>query len=162
MIDPAPHDYATGPAGGARTSAVIQVDATLLRSFGKEVETYLKDIGDDVTTIFTTLKELKLGWAGRTQQEAEDFFDRLDACLTALYGKSGDEASEKSSLLTRVAGGLQIAGANYLSAEDDIVKLFSTSGLGTSDPNAPKPGPYDSHTWTNENDPTKSSVSENF
>lgn len=123
MITPAPAVYA-----GPGADATISVDAELLLSFSKQVLVQLQGIGSDISTIFSTLDELQLGWAGQTADEAKDFFDRLQACLTVLYGKDGDQGSEQNSMLGRVAGALDSAGNNYLAAEDAIVDLFYFTG----------------------------------
>ncbi|MFE0462668.1 WXG100 family type VII secretion target [Kitasatospora sp. NPDC058965] len=123
MITPAPAVYA-----GAGSGTTIAVDPELLVNLGKQVLGMLEGIGADVAGIFTTLGDLELGWAGQTADEAKEFFDRLDACLTALYGRAGDADSAKTSLVGRVAAALDIAGNNYLAAEDAIVDLFYFTG----------------------------------
>jgi hypothetical protein len=122
VITPAPAVYA-----GSGSGTSIMVDPELLVNLGKQVLGLLEGIGSDISTLFTTLKNLELGWAGQTAEEAQEFFDRLDACLTALYGKAGS-ADAKDSLMGRVATALDIAGNNYLAAEDAIVDLFYFTG----------------------------------
>jgi hypothetical protein len=123
VITPAPAVYAGGGA-----NATIQVDAELLLNLSKQVLGQLEGISSDISTIFTTLKGLELGWAGQTAEEAKEFYDRLDACLTVLYGKSGDKDGFKNSILGRVAQALETAGDNYLGAEDFAVDIFYFTG----------------------------------
>ncbi|GAA1226426.1 hypothetical protein GCM10009665_16210 [Kitasatospora nipponensis] len=123
MIQPPPAVYA-----GSGADATISVDPELLLALSKQVLVQLQGIGSDITTIFTTLKELQLGWAGQTADEAQEFFERLEVCLTALYGAANDKNGEQNSMLGRVAAALDIAGNNYLGAEDAIVDLFYFTG----------------------------------
>ncbi|MFE7121116.1 hypothetical protein ACFU99_37380 [Streptomyces sp. NPDC057654] len=113
-------------------NATIDVDGELLRKLGEEVggskaspEGYVAMLSSDVSMIFTTLEQLKLGWAGKTQQEAEEFFNRLNACISHMFGNSKNEDSVRNSVLARVASALQLAGTNYLAAEDAVVKEFN-------------------------------------
>jgi hypothetical protein len=142
------------------SDAVISVDGELLISLSQQVQTMLDGINQDVTTIFTTLNGLALGWAGQTATEAQDFFDRLDACMTVLYGKDGDQTSEQNSMLGRVSVALDLAGTNYLQAEDAIVSLFTVSG-SVSDTNLKQHGSGTPGT-TDITDPTFTSVAETF
>ncbi|MCB5906947.1 hypothetical protein [Streptomyces pinistramenti] len=118
-------------ARGASNNATIEVDAQLLRVFGAQIGGpdgaggLIENLSTQVGTIFHVLGDLKLGWAGQTQQEAEDFFTRLDACMTSIFGKADNEASQGNSVLARVAVGLTAAGNNYLTAEDTVVKEFT-------------------------------------
>ncbi|MGW1838343.1 WXG100 family type VII secretion target [Streptomyces sp. NPDC002067] len=129
--DPTPDPPVTyGQAGPTGVHAHIEVDGELLRTTGEQVGGLdgggglVEDIGSQVSQIFKSLAELQLGWAGETQQEAEAFFRRLDACMTSLFGKSGNKDSQANSVLARTAFSLTLAGNNYLSAEDAIFKEF--------------------------------------
>jgi hypothetical protein len=159
VITPPPSVYA-----GWGSDATISVDAEHLLALSQQVQTQLQGIGNDLTTIFNTLTDLKLGWAGQSAQEAQDFFDRLDACLTVLYGKNGDQQSEQNSILGRVAIALNFAGNNYLAAEDAIVDLYYFTG-SVSDTaiwnshNNPNPGAPGTQ---NISDPTFTAISETF
>ncbi|GAA2745992.1 hypothetical protein [Kitasatospora cinereorecta] len=123
MITPPPATYAGGGA-----NATIQVDAELLLNFSKQILVQLQSLSSSVSTIFATLKELELGWAGQTAEEAQEFFARLEACLDVLYGKPGDKDGFKGSILGRVAQAMEVAGDNYLAAEDFVVDLFYFTG----------------------------------
>ncbi|WP_399083916.1 hypothetical protein ACGH2B_03560 [Streptomyces sp. BBFR2] len=117
-----------GQVGGAHLS--ISVDGEALRTYGEQIGGpdggggLVEDLGDQVSTIFKALDDLQLGWAGKTQQEAGVFFERLDACLTHLFGKGGDTESQANSVLARVAFSLTLAGNNYLSAEEASFQEF--------------------------------------
>jgi uncharacterized protein YukE len=158
-ITPPPDTYAG--SGGAST---IIVDPEMLLNFSKQVLSLVDGIGSDISTLFTTLKGLQLGWAGQTADEAQDYFDRLDACMTVLYGKAGDQNSGQTSLMGRIASGLDIAGNNYLAAEDAIVDLFYFTGSvsdtaiwnGHNHPTGGIPGNSPI------NDPNFSSISETY
>jgi uncharacterized protein YukE len=147
----------TPPAtyAGSGSNAVISVDAELLVNFSKQVNAALGIIGDDLTTIFGTLNNLQLGWAGQSATEAQDFFDRLDACLTALYGKSGDTTSADNSMLGRVSNALNIAGNNYLATEDWIISKFDAVSKALSSGSTTNPPSF-----TPVTDSTKSAISE--
>lgn len=157
MIPTPPATYA-----GSGSNAVISVDAELLVNFSKQINVALGIIADDLTTIFGTLNNLQLGWAGQSATEAQDFFDRLDACLTVLYGKSGDTASEDSSMLGRVSNALNTAGNNYLSTEDWIISTFKavSDALNAPNPNANSTTPPPPQTPVT--DSTISAISETF
>ncbi|MFG2226735.1 WXG100 family type VII secretion target [Streptomyces sp. NPDC048644] len=127
--DPTPETPVVyGQVGGVH--AKITVDGELLRTYGEQIGGpdggggYVEDLGSQVSRLFKALGALQLGWAGQTQEEAESFFRRLDACMTSLFGKTGDEQSQANSVLARVAFSLTLAGNNYLSAEDAISKEF--------------------------------------
>ncbi|MFI7102503.1 WXG100 family type VII secretion target [Streptomyces sp. NPDC050161] len=131
------------PVAPVNTS--INVDAEVLRALGAKVAGtdgqggLVGDISTQVSTIFSTLQELELGWAGATQAEAEDFFTRLEACMTTAFGNEKNPESEKTSVIARTAQALSASGANYLHAEDVIIKEFTDfsnqmNGNGSSSP----------------------------
>ncbi|TSB21407.1 hypothetical protein OG422_25365 [Streptomyces sp. NBC_01525] len=117
-----------GQVGGAH--AFISVDGEALRTYGEQIGGpdgaggLVSDLGDEVSKIFKSLTDLQLGWAGQTQEEAGAFFQRLDACMTSLFGKGGDTQSQANSVLARVAFSLTLAGNNYLSAEEAAYQEF--------------------------------------
>lgn len=152
MIPTPPVIYA-----GSGSDAVISVDAELLVGLSTKVNDSLQVIGDDLKTIFDTLNNLKLGWAGQTATEAQDFFDRLDACMTVLYGKSGDTTSEENSMLSRVSNALKVAGNNYLGTEDWIISTFSSVSAAMNAGGGPATG---AASFTPVTDPTESAISE--
>ncbi|MEU3710932.1 hypothetical protein [Streptomyces catenulae] len=128
--DPRPDPPVTyGQVGGVH--ATISVDGEALRTYGEQIGGpdggggLVEDLGNEVSKIFKALSDLQVGWAGKTEEEAGAFFRRLDACMTSLFGKSGDTESQTNSVLARVAFSLTLAGNNYLAAEDASHQEFN-------------------------------------
>ncbi|MFD6420368.1 WXG100 family type VII secretion target [Streptomyces sp. NPDC060198] len=114
----------------------------------------VEQITDTLRTLFDTLDSLQLGWQGDTQAEAQEFADRLSACLATLLGTSDEDA--KYSVLNRVSVALSGAGNNYLLAEDAVVKMFTEFG------NALASGGGGAATPVSITDVTQTAISETF
>ncbi|MFE7590557.1 WXG100 family type VII secretion target [Kitasatospora sp. NPDC057512] len=114
------------------------------------VEASLNSILDSLVTIEETLAELKLGWAGKTADQAKEIFDQWNACMRELVGtKTKDKPDGAEGVFERLMIAVGSAAANYDHAEDFIVtKLFGplTTAIGapptgTGDPSAYNPAP---------------------
>ena len=110
------------PANYNDAGLVINVDPTSLWQYGKtDLPAETTTIGDSLNRINDTWKGLKLGWAGTTADEAQDFSDRWNAMITQLFGT---KASPESSVLYRIAVAVQTASLNYATTEDEVLKMF--------------------------------------
>lgn len=134
------------------TSQDLATAATLIAGADpKEVGGWIKDIQDSLAKIFAAIKGLKLGWAGKTSDEAQAFFDQWDTAMNMLFGSKEHPAE---GTLVQVATALLSSANNYNSSEDFIIKLFGTFNQGitpapgaVSDPTAYVPPPA---TWITE------------
>ena len=87
------------------------------------------DIIHNLEEIVDTITELKLGWAGKTSEEAKAFFDTWGDAMKKLFG------SKKHPLdgtLALVGAALQSAGNNYNAAESYVIQIFSDLSKGLS------------------------------
>jgi hypothetical protein len=93
---------------------------------------------------------LKLGWVGKTQQEADDFNQRWHACSVALFGqehKTSDGSPDTSypppgeNVLGKIAAALSAVADNFAAAQGTVKKMFeSYQDTAPGTPPAPPSG----------------------
>ena len=127
----------------------IFVDPPELYEIGVKVNARGEDIVALIRNISNIWADLKLGWAGSTATEAEDFAARWTRTADAFFGKEGDTRSVGSvarlpvdgladivpGVLPKVVTAIQLAAANYGQSEDFVVKMFDemAAALGKED-----------------------------
>ncbi|MEV0133525.1 hypothetical protein AB0H83_34305 [Dactylosporangium sp. NPDC050688] len=110
-------------------SNVIQVDpSTLWHKHHKQLDSYVKIIGDEVTDLRNKWNDLYLRWQGPDAATAEDFMSQLDAAFVALFGPPGvtsisDLKSGEGSLI-RLSTGINLAAQNYGGAEESVREMM--------------------------------------
>jgi hypothetical protein len=125
-----------------------------IKNDGNTLESLAKTVAQSLTNISNTLNDLKLGWAGKTAEEAQEFGDRWLRVATELFGT--DDHPEYGVLNVIVNGVLDV-GDMFAQIEggimgyfDDFKKSLDASGSGGSS----------SH--SNINDPNVTAVSEQW
>ncbi|MCO6000324.1 WXG100 family type VII secretion target [Actinoallomurus rhizosphaericola] len=107
-----------------------------------------QEIADSITRIENALKSLTLnGWAGKTQQEADDFNNRWVKVMGDLFG-SKDKPND--GVLNAMANGIYTAVKNYDEAEYGLVDVWKRfagklpkAGVESSVPTPSKDTPPD-------------------
>lgn len=110
---------------GGYDAARLAVTPVELVWAGNAVADCVAEILASLDSIMKTVKDLDLGWAGATAQEAQDFGDQWYAAMVNLFGSSGQAADGVMNMLVFA---LLSAGNNYNAAEDAIVQMFSGFG----------------------------------
>jgi uncharacterized protein YukE len=90
-------------------------------------------VADSINRINDIWQNLALGWVGTTADEAQDFNNRWNGAIVALFGSP---AATGSGVLSEIAQAVGVAAINYGEAEDTIRKMFVglTNGGGTAGP----------------------------
>jgi hypothetical protein len=86
----------------------------------------LKDLGqavaDSIDRINNTWKDLKLGWMGKTSNEASDFLNRWNGVMDELFGtKDHPEAG----VLNAIVDGVLTTAAIFGSTEHSLFQFFT-------------------------------------
>jgi uncharacterized protein YukE len=132
------------PANYDNAGMVIQVDpdamytdaTTTMRTHGDSMAEHISSIND-------TWNGLKLGWMGRTADEAQSFNDQWNAAIKSLFGTEEDPSS---GVLNKIEVAVHYASVNYGVAEDVVVKMFNQIAAAIGNPSgSPDSGPK-SHT----------------
>ncbi|MFI2611716.1 WXG100 family type VII secretion target [Kitasatospora sp. NPDC018619] len=130
------------------------------------VETSLNSILDSLVTIEQTLAELRLGWAGKTADQARELFDQWNACMKELVGtKTKEKPDGTEGVFQRLMIALGSAVSNYDHAEDFIVtKLFGplTTAIGSPATGSGDPGAYNPAPTSPAPDKTNTVIAEVF
>ena len=101
---------------------VIRVDpVNLFRQVDNALEVYGRRIADSINGIVDTWNELKIGWVGRTKEEAEAFNDEWTAAISTLYGSKKDP---EAGILTQIGQLVGSAAINYGHIETVVTKMF--------------------------------------
>jgi hypothetical protein len=125
------------PANYDSAGLVIRVDPTALWGYAQtDMPAEAHTVSDALGRINTVWQGLALGWAGTTADEAQDFNDRWNAALGALFGTP--EAPD-SGALPKIAYAVGMAALNYGGTEDVVKTMFDTFAgeLRSSGPQPP-------------------------
>ena len=93
------------------------------------VNNLIEDIVKQLTTIMSTMSDLKLSWTGGSASVASEFSDQWSAAMTALFGTKKDPTS---GVLVALAAGLGSAADNYNMAEQTISGWFTAFNAAIS------------------------------
>ncbi|MEV0473637.1 WXG100 family type VII secretion target [Streptomyces prunicolor] len=122
-------------------NAIIFADPQALSTHARNLHTHSSDVAKSIKRLTDTIFNLKLGWAGKTQTEVNDFVTRWNDLMTQLFGTDADPTS---GALNAMAMGTQAACDAFDGAEEVLVTMFNkftaaTAGSGSSDttPSAP-------------------------
>jgi uncharacterized protein YukE len=146
-FDPATNDY---------DHSTLNIDPPAMVKSAEQMNTIVGRVADTLKSMGDTVFGLKLGWAGQSSQEAEQFLNQWNSTMHKMFGTQDDP---ESGVLTAMAGGVQAAERGYSATELDIARSFmnfmaamqqpGSSGTPTSSP-------------ASITDPNASSVSETF
>ncbi len=104
------------------TSMTIRVDPdSMYRLATVDMANHAQTISDAIHGIVQTWNGLKLGWAGTTASEVQDFNSKWTQAVSWLFGT---KSHPKSGALPKIADGVDLASINYGVAEDTVVKNF--------------------------------------
>ncbi|WP_331760204.1 WXG100 family type VII secretion target (plasmid) [Streptomyces sp. NBC_01471] len=102
-------------------SALIAVDPHELNVHARSLHHHVDEISQSVQRIVDAMFHLKLGWAGKTSDEVQDFIRRWNHVMAELFGTEKDQMS---GALNAMAAGAQSACYAYDGAEEALVKMF--------------------------------------
>lgn len=138
------HDY---------DSVKIRVDPDELQAQAKQLEQHSKVVGEYLDDINSTLRELKLNWAGQTSQEFEDITNQWSQVVDKLFGNraAGSKESEDSELsaddgvLRALAVGVRNTASNFAHADHNAKEMFDQMFYALNDTMSEEPSePTDS------------------
>ncbi|MCO6004187.1 WXG100 family type VII secretion target [Actinoallomurus purpureus] len=92
-----------------------------LVTHGNNIKHNNQIVADSLSNIINTLRDLRLGWAGRTSDEAKDFGDRWNAVAEELFGTK--EHPEKG-VLNDIAAGVLIVAGLFSTTEHALADYF--------------------------------------
>jgi uncharacterized protein YukE len=110
-------------------NAVIMADPQGLADHAKNLHTHADDVAQSVKNIVDALFHLRLGWVGKTSDEAQEFNDRWSKVMKDLFGTEQDPSH---GVLNAMAMGVQNASQAYDGAEDVLIKMFDQFSIGSS------------------------------
>jgi uncharacterized protein YukE len=114
-----------------------------LNKTAKELGDLAQNVADSINRIKGTLDQLALGWAGKTQQEANDFTNRWSEVMRDLFGTDGDP---NRGVLNCISNQVATAAGNYNLAEGGLVDAWSKfTADGSSTPPAVPPDEMDTN-----------------
>ncbi|MGW8378537.1 WXG100 family type VII secretion target [Streptomyces sp. ODS28] len=114
----------------------LRVDPEDLREQAKKIAEHSRVIGEHLNTINSTLKELKLNWAGKSSEDFEDVTDRWQSVIHKIFGpektpeerkkdeENNEELSAEDGLLPVLASGVQKVADNYANADHNAKIMF--------------------------------------
>lgn len=123
------------------------------------------DVAALIKKIADTIFDLKLGWVGKTADEAKQFSDKWTAVMKELFGTDdkNDTNPSDAGVLNIMSNGLKAVAQGFDEVEAELAKSFAQmygslfeSGTSGETQATPTSTPASSH------DPTKSAVSETF
>lgn len=153
----------TAPSNYDDSGMMIRVDPdTLFRYATVDIANHASVIVDALNNIAQVWEDLKVGWVGKTAEEAQHFNQRWNQALEQLFGTKDDAST---GALSKIATGVALASVNYGEAEDVVVKMFvnmitsqlvgMVQGLPPSQPHSIGPAP------TRQPDTTLGPITEN-
>jgi hypothetical protein len=99
----------------------LTVHPASLSTVGDEVVALLNAVADALTSVYGTLDNLNLGWAGQSAAEAQDFFARWIGVMWSLFG---DGTDQRPGLAGELVSALSVAAGNFDNQENAIVTQF--------------------------------------
>jgi len=119
-------------------NASIQVDPNHLYHVAKDIiPILLEGINENLNQISHTWEDLKLGWTGKTAEEAKRFSDRWDLVMRQLFDPPGDQKpGPGEGVMSKIANAVGQVAVNFGNAEHAVVEMFQklTGGGGDSGP----------------------------
>jgi uncharacterized protein YukE len=118
----------TAPSNYDDSGMMIRVDPdSLYRYATVDISNRAEALANSIENIVQVWNDLKLGWAGDTASEVQDFFDQWNHAVDRLFGTKDDAGS---GALPRIADGVDLASVNYGEAEDVVIKNFASLVVG--------------------------------
>jgi hypothetical protein len=122
-----------GPPGNYDDAGILlRVDPDTLYSYATvDMTQESQVIVDAINNIVGIWNNLKLSWAGTTAEEAQDFSNRWNSAVEALFGT---QDKPEDGAFPRLADAVDYASINYGVAEDAIVRMFQSLTNGLNSP----------------------------
>ncbi|WP_156934734.1 WXG100 family type VII secretion target [Pseudonocardia spinosispora] len=107
----------------------IKIDASQVHSNATGLEGLSKEVGSLIEQINGVTGKLKLGWVGKTSEEAAKFSDQWKKVMTDLFGTDdkNDKDESHAGVLNVIAGGAKRVADGFsqveLALKDSFVSL---------------------------------------
>lgn len=123
---------------------MLKVDPNTLFGYATaDMPAEAESIAGSIGNIVNIWNDLKLGWAGTSADEAQDFSNRWNAAITKLFGTEDDPESGAFPKIARAVG---YAAINFGETEDVVAKMFASLSEGlAAPPGTPQPPTRDEH-----------------
>jgi hypothetical protein len=123
VIVPAPSNYDdAGLVIRVDPNRMFQLATADMKNHGEAIANALSDIAQ-------TWEGLAGGWAAPSATEAQDFVNRWNVAVRAMFGDGQDPST---GILPKIAQKVAVASINYGEAEDVNTKMFQSVGSGGS------------------------------
>ncbi|WP_406175081.1 WXG100 family type VII secretion target [Streptomyces sp. NBC_00996] len=109
----------------------LYIDPTGLSDSSKKLLAHAKEVADTITSINNTLSGLALGWAGKTQEEADKMNNQWTATMRGLFGT---EDAPESGVLNVMALGVVSVAAGNAHTEVSLAEMFQKFLQGVDSP----------------------------
>lgn len=122
-------------------SVSLYIDPTGLGGSADRLRSLAQEVADSITSIQHTLEGLALGWAGKTQEEAQAMNQRWTAVMRELFGSEGDAGSGVLNVVASGTAAVAMGSAHIEVEIADMFRRFSESlaapGDGSGTPTSP-------------------------
>jgi uncharacterized protein YukE len=123
----------------------FDIDPQTLVTIGNNLKDLGQAIADSIDRINNTWTELKLGWMGKTSEEAKDFIDRWNAVMNELFGT---KEHPESGVLNAIVNGVLMTAGIFGQTEHTLVDFFTAfqhglAGDGSDPSDTPPPSVTD-------------------
>jgi hypothetical protein len=132
----------------------FHVDTETLVLRGDNLKDLGQDVADSIDRINNTWRDLKLGWMGKSSDEAADFLHRWNSVMEELFG-SHDHP--ENGVLNAIVRGVLTTAAIFASSEHALFQFFTDFQHGLAGGGGSTDTPPDSIT-----DPTNTAVTEQW
>ncbi|MEV6598527.1 hypothetical protein AB0M36_16865 [Actinoplanes sp. NPDC051346] len=147
--------YPVAPPDDYNGGQKIDVSPSQIYDYCVSLDSTINDINAQMKSISDTWQGLKLGWAGQTETEVDDFNTKWDAAMLEMFGdpKADPKKTQPQgqSALSKIQGLVKAAAHNYARSEDSLCRDFLQFGgglAGTRDPSGNLPDPLPDHVPT--------------
>lgn len=120
---------------------LYEVDTRAMVTASNNLKDLDQAVADSLERINKTWTDLKLGWAGKTSDEAKEFLDRWNAVMQELFGtKDHPESGVLNVIVEGVLMAATLYGQTELLLSDFFYQfLYSLGGDGGSPSDTPPP-----------------------
>jgi uncharacterized protein YukE len=102
-------------------TSTFTVDPNALQQHAVNLKNYGQAVSDSLKRINDIWDGLKLGWMGKTADEAQDFINRWNAVMQELFGS---EKHPEQGVLNAIAVGVATVAANMAFTEHTLFDSF--------------------------------------
>jgi len=107
------------------TTLIVDTDG--LKGQADALRGLVRNVADSLSNIENTLASLKLGWAGRTADEAQDFGRQWEMVMKEMFGGEGHP---EAGVLNAIIMGLLTIRSNFAHTENSLHDFFKKFGEG--------------------------------